>query len=587
MKLVSENRDIRIATFVFLSSLIVKLILMPWSQTIHADAVSRVFLALQWLQYPRYISEGYWGPLHNYMTAFSLWLVPGHVYGPKILNILFSSLTVIPLFAFTKNVFGNRTGATFVALIYGFCPIAMHNSFQALAGVSYAFFTVCSMYSLSVGLKRNGDLRFAALGGLAITLAAATRYESWVIIAAFTLVLLLFRTWKFTVVFWPTAMIFPATWMIGNKLEFGDFLYSVNQNDIWNVQMEGVNDNIDSLLVTERLIFFPASLAVGVSPVVVVFIVLAIVIALIKGSIIRQQLIWLIPFAVMAFIFMQKAYAGTLMMQHRFTLTWVVLLLPFLALVFQNESYRLIKMGVLTIAVASLIPMSYKWGWIDYTKRFDGNLGKALNQLAMETSHEFEAVPQLHDADVDHLVASIKSNSRGKDGLIIDFFGWDRSYYVALRSGCDSYLITSGGKHSTVGFDGINKYLTEHPEGLIILSRLGNVLDEAQLSGTKLHLQKTNYVLNLEPLCNELGQKLYRFEVLTGSNSDITVQEVTATEQIFGTVGTAKYYETAIRSDMNWFRRLQREGYWKGEPLDTTIAKNVRYMLEMDRQRNQ
>jgi hypothetical protein len=50
--------------------------------------------------------------------------------------------------------------------------------------------------------------------------------------------------------------------MIGNQLEFGDFLYSGNQNDVWNIQMEGINDKVDSVKLIERVVFFPMSLLI-------------------------------------------------------------------------------------------------------------------------------------------------------------------------------------------------------------------------------------------------------------------------------------------------------------------------------------
>lgn len=579
-----KDQDRKNVLTIFLGVLAVRLIILPWSQTVHADAVSRVFLALDWLAHPHYIANGYWGPLHHYLTALALWILPDWVIAPKVLNILFASLSVFPLYWFTKNVFGNRQGAVSVSLIYGFSPIVMHTSFQALADVSYAFFVLCSMCFLSEGLKQNGKIIYAIFGGLAITLAAATRYESWVIIAAFTLVGVLNKQWKFTAVFWSIAMLFPVSWMVGNHIEYGDFLYSITQNDIGNIEKQGVNDNVDDILRMRRVVFFPFSFMVNVSPVAVILILIAIISSIWRKSISKTQLIWLVPFLILATIFLQKVYVGTLMMQHRFIITWIILLLPFLALTFNNEVLTKLKSALLFLAVVSLVPMSFYWGWIDYKKTVGkGVLGEALNRMNAENSHEFEAIPLLYDSSADSLVAAIRANSKPDDGLILDFIGWDRTYYTSLRANKRG-IIVDGSKNGKVDHENLNQYLTNHSSGLIVLSRLGKLLDGAEYRDSLYFLQKNNRPMVLIQLYATRGEMLFRYQILENNDSDRFAESQPARDKLFGTKRDAAFYEAVIKADMNWYRRLQREGYWKGDPIDTTLAQNARYMVRMESQ---
>lgn len=578
-----EDQDRKNVLGIFLLVLAVRSIILPWSQTIHADAVSRVFLAWEWLANPHYIVNGYWGPLHHYLTAFALWLLPDWVIAPKVLNIFLASLSILPLYGFTKNVFGSRSGAVYVSLIYGFSPVVMHNSFQALAGVMYAFFVLSSMYFLSEGIKQNGKLVYAMLAGIAITMAAATRYESWVVIATFTLVGLLFRQLKFTVVFWCFAMLFPASWMIGNQIAYGDFLYSVNQNDVWNIQKEGINDNVDEILQMQRIIFFPFSLMVNISPIALLLILVAIVSSAIRRTISRAQLIWLIPFLALAAIFMQKAYAGTLMMQHRFIITWIILLLPFLALAFNNPRFTGLKNVLMLVAVITLVPMSFKWGWIDYREHVgDGVLGKALNGMNADNSHEYEAIPLLRDEATDFLVAGIRANARSTDGLFLDFIGWDRTYYVALRAKTRGVL-ADGAKYGEVDYENFNQYLGANPQGLILLSRVGKLLNGAFYKDSLFYLHENMNPMLLSEVCSTPGERLFRYQMVDGLAADSSVV-TSAVDRMFGTQKDAAFYEVVIKADMNWYRRLQRDGYWKGEPIDTTLAQNARYMVWVDSQ---
>ena len=194
-----------------LFALSLRLLILPWSQTVHADAVTRIFLSADWLANPHYISSGYWGPLHIYLNALSLWLFSDQVITPKVLNILFVTFSVPPLYWFTKNVFKNRLGATFVALTYVLCPVVVRNSFLGLAEVVYAFFVLLTMHFLEKSFRTKAANKYVILAGFSITLAAATRYEAWVLIAVFTLVCLLRVGWQSAVLFWMFAMLFPLS----------------------------------------------------------------------------------------------------------------------------------------------------------------------------------------------------------------------------------------------------------------------------------------------------------------------------------------------------------------------------------------
>ena len=472
-----------------------------------------------------------------------------------------------------------------MSLIYGFCPVVMHNSFQALSDVSYAFFVLSSMYFLSEGLKHNGKTLFAILGGFAMTLAAATRYEAWVIIATFTLVGILNKQWKFTAVFWFIAMLFPVSWMLGNHLEHGDFLYSITQNDIGNIQKQGINDKVDDILRMRRMTFFPFSFIVNVSPIAVLLILIAITSSVWRKSISKMQLTWLVPFLILAVVFIQKTYVGTLMMQHRFTITWIILLLPFLALTFSDSVLFKLKSVILTLAVISLAPMSFKWGWVNYKEYLGkGTLGEAFNQMNAENSHEFEAIPFLYNADTDSLVGAIRVNSMPNDGFVLDFFGWDRTYYTSLRAKMRG-IIVDGSKHGNVDYDDLNKYLTTHPTGLIVLSRLGKLLDGAEYRDSLFYFQNMATPLNLTQLYATSGELLFRYKTLENYDSNKFVEKQAARDKLFGTERDAAFFEVVIKADMNWYRRLQREGYWKGDPIDTTLAQNARYMVQMEAQR--
>lgn len=565
-------------------ALAVRLIILPWSQTVHADAGSRILIALDWLANPHYITDGYWGPLHHYLNAFFLWLFPGWVIGPKALNITLATLTVFPLYGFTRNLFSNTKGAFFVALVYAFSPLVVRNSFQALAGVSYAFFVVSSMYFLSEGLKK-GDLRNAVFAGLAITLAAATRYEAWVIIAAFTLVGVLHKQFKFTAVFWLAAMLFPGTWMIGNQLEFGDFLYSVNQNDVWNIQMEGINDKVDSVKLIERVVFFPMSFMIIVSPMATALLLCGLGWAIIKKQLSKEQVIWLVPFLIMAAIFMQKAFVGTLMMQHRFTITWMILLLPFLALIFIHPKWQKAKSILLTISVVTAIPLSFTWVYWQHTKYLgQTNLAYALDELTIGMSHEIEAVPLLRSKVTEQLVEEIKKNAVPNQGLVLDFMGWDKTCYTAIRSEIESYQ-TNGAKHGETDFEYLDNYLSKYPNGQIVFHQLGKLNGKTIVNDSIFGWKELNRWFVANKVWTGDGLKLFNYrEITLNEEIALNIQE-SGKLGFFDMTHNAAFFEQKIRFDKSWFTKVRRRSFWDGETMETTMKKNTDYMIEQEGQR--
>lgn len=560
-----------------LASLTIRLLLLPFCQTVHADAVTRTFLAADWLADPHYLAHGYWGPLQIYLNAVVLALFQDNVVGPIVLNIFLATLSVIPIYWFTKNLFHDRMGACFAALLFVFCPVVMRNSFMALAEVMYAFFIVLSMYFLSESIKEQGKLRFAALAGIAMTLAAATRYEAWVILAAFTLVALLHKQWKVTFVFWVCAMLFPASWMVGNHLEYGDFLYSVNQNDVWNLQMEGLNDAVDQVKLTERLIFFPHAFIVNLTPLVFLLSVLGLVWAVWKKRFERTQRIWLLPFLILAVVFVQKAHEGTFMLQQRFVITWVVLFLPFSALIFVHQGYRRLKLIVMSAVAVLIIPLSFCWGLMQPLKLFGtSNFGLAIENVTLNEATEMEAIPMLRHPETIDLISAINQELTPSDGLIFDSFGWKRTYYVALMSGTRGY-VSNCSKHGKMDLQKLKDHISEHPNGLIVLSRFGRLVEAGSASESTIYWHDVGMILSLTELLDVKEEKLFRYSLISKS----AIPPVNH-GNMFEPLNESELLEVTIRNDKSWMNKIRRNAFWAGVPLDTEVKKTVIYTLGLE-----
>ena len=568
---------------IVLGALVLRLAELPWAQVVQADAVSRIHIALEWSNAPHWITHGYWGPLHHYLNALFMAIFPGKALGPTVLNILAASFTAIPLYGFTLNVFQSRRGAAFAALLYVFSPIALWTSLQPLSEIPYGFFLAWSLYFLSDEPGKPIRFRSSLVAGLFMTCAAALRYEAWVIIAAFSLVALLLRGWRHALVFGACASLFPLVWMTGNQLEFGDALYSVNQNDEWNMGKEGINDEVSKATRIQRAIFFPWSFWLNASVICSVMLFLALLVAAIRRRITRAQWIWLIPFAIMALLFQKKAWEGSLMLHHRFLVTWLVLLLPFVALVFTALRGRLLHHVIMPLGALLTIPAAFLFGKVDFIKLLGERASSsALDGLVLGHYREMQVVPHLYGSETEELLGCINSNSQAGDGLILDFHSWDRSYFILLLAQANT-MVVGGAKHEDFKPEEARLLLAEHPQGLIVISRTGMLRELAELRGGVMRLKGLHTPLAVEGPIVLRGSRLFRYRVISADDPLVAASDSLPPSTIVPTEKNLEYYEHLILGDEAWLASVRRQAFWKGEGMDRTLRRNAEYMIEQDR----
>ena len=133
-----------ILTIIVVISTVIRLIVFPYAQATHPDAVSRIIMAETWLDNPHLIIDGIWLPFHHYINALAIWISGEHVFGPILIHILFASFTAIPIYFFTRREMNPKL-AWFAATVYVFEPIIFRNSFSTLAEIPFAFFLACSL----------------------------------------------------------------------------------------------------------------------------------------------------------------------------------------------------------------------------------------------------------------------------------------------------------------------------------------------------------------------------------------------------------------------------------------------------------
>lgn len=444
----------KIYLLVFIT-LVVKLILLPFSQTINADAVSRVFSSLKWMENPTWTSSSVWAPFHFYIHGFGLMIWNNLIYTPKIITILFSVFTLLPFYFLTKREF-NKSGALIGTIFLAISPILFHNSFLALSETPYLFFLALTLNLLSKGIKENSIL-LVLMAGLMLTVTSGIRYEAWIVTAILSLVLLLAKQWKYFFVFNFTAALFPVYWLLSNWLETGDPLFSIHRSYHWSSEIMGNNDDLNFKSYLKRIWFFPFSwvIAIGVPT---GYLVLKPILKSYskKGKNLRLILLSL-PFIVMFLFYQYNTFKGSLLLQHRYIGTLVILSLPFIAIYFKELTPKKIKQ----VWLFSLLTISLSFIY--------------------NTSH-VKPLPRLKEQSSIEIIDVIKKYTNNNSSLIIDFIDWDKSYFIALQSEIKpkDMVIVEGAKNSKIPMKSIDMKISKYFNGVILLkknSELASVLN--------------------------------------------------------------------------------------------------------------
>lgn len=385
--------------------LLLKLILLPFSQTSDPDAVVRILQSEAWKNNPQWIGVNVWGPFNYYLNGIGLMIYDNRIIVPKLINIVCSVLCVFPIYGYIINQLGKKTGLL-VVLIFSFCTMVFRNSFMAMSEIPYIFFVASSLYFLHRFL-RFANFTSLILSGLSITISAGFRYEAWAIMGCFFVMLLLKKKYKAAFLFSFFAGLFPLIWLISNHYYTGDFLYSLKGNYRWTQEVMQVNKNVSFEGWLRRIWFLPFSYFIAFGPAFLFLVIWGII----KSWKKENYGLWRFPLTFMFILLIYSSINGTLLHHHRFVLTIVLFSLIFLGYAFNHFKF---KFGL--------------------TKTFLLAFSIMIGGTFVYNTDKIHLVPRISDQSVIAACNHIRDNKSKNSMVMIDFFGWDNTYFIALQS---------------------------------------------------------------------------------------------------------------------------------------------------------
>lgn len=321
------------------AALVPRLVVFPVNENLYGDAVARTELAERWAREPRLIlsfGDGaqQFGPLHLYLVGVVLKAVEREHAG-RAVSLVFGVLSVVPLLALTRRYWGWRAGV-WACLAFSVWGLHLQLSTTGASEAVALFFMLWVFALFAQALEEN---RFGPLFGAAmvLNLACALRYDAWMYVPLLAVMPLLWRKDRvagvtMAVAFGLLCLPFPLWWMQGNELAHGDPLYPLSYIDEfhrgWVASMGGGGQGL--WLRAQGLGFWPAMALFTLTPGVG----LLGMVGMRKAWRERPELRWLVLAALVpaAYYTFRAAVLLNFMPLGRFTVTQVVLVLPFVAL---------------------------------------------------------------------------------------------------------------------------------------------------------------------------------------------------------------------------------------------------------------
>jgi hypothetical protein len=450
----SASRDrLRALALVGAVALLARLVVLPFAGSDGGDAPSRVWIAQHWMDHPKLITEGVWGPLHFYLLALAMSVIPDPLYGPAVLGVVLSCASALLMYRFVELELGEPRLALVVGLAYALYPISIRNGVSVRSETPFAFFLLVTIIALARARRPDGTGIHAAVAGVALTLGAMLRYEAWMLVPALAAVL-----WpkpKLALVFVTLAMIHPVFWMIGNAVHHGDPFFSVAAASGFELHAMGRATRGGNALLAQTLIY-PGVVLVGLGLPAGLLSAAGALRAMGTKS---KLAIWLIPLGFVLALQCLAILRGSLVPKLNYTETAGTLLLPFLAVAIQPLHPERWAAPRLAASAVALYAVNAVFGCGPCLARI------GLGSLAMSP------VPRVPNQPVAaRLAPLIRANLPPDGGFISDDYGTGATRYVALltRVRPERMFLVCHLAHRPPDADSLAAFVSRYPQGLLL-----------------------------------------------------------------------------------------------------------------------
>ncbi len=437
MKKIAFTYQFKLGVFA-LTLVILKLALFPLAQEVDADAISRVYISLNFAESPHIIHTGNWPPLFFYMMGGALKIYNDQFFTPVFVNIVLSVLILFPLYSLLKRHFTEQI-AFLLCIFFSFSPIVFRLSLLAMSEISYLFFVILSLNALSKSLVEK-KVAWSFASGLLLTIACGIRYESWILGTLIAGLLAYHKSPKEFLCFSLSFSLIPVYWLTSNFIYADGALSSFT----WAIDLTGSESSLSLESILRRIWWFPLSLMFAFGPVAFYFLIREFK-HYPKDKLIRSLLL---VFAVFLVIWIVNALRGSLLLQHRFAVTLFLLSFPIIGYYFQRKN-KLLRTKTLIFSLSAFF-LAYAY-----------------------SSKGARPIPRLKTHDATTISNEINANLTAESGFVCDFWNWQTTYYLPFATSLplNQIKIIEDGQTLQTIEAGIQSLLEKQPNGVILISK--------------------------------------------------------------------------------------------------------------------
>ena len=175
-----------------------------------------------------------WLPLHFHLLFSNFLILPDKIFSPRLVNVIISTLTIIPIYGITKIYFKNEYQSLLASLLYAcsfpiiFLSTMTHaealNSLLVMIGIYY-FLKYIFSHSVS-------QRKLIAISGIFFGLANLTKYESWIISFFCGMYLILIKKNFKDIALYAFLTALPILWVFYEQFIISnDFFRGINYSD--------------------------------------------------------------------------------------------------------------------------------------------------------------------------------------------------------------------------------------------------------------------------------------------------------------------------------------------------------------------
>ena len=458
----------------FILALLIRAIFLFITPNNGVDAWARYMYAIGWLNDPSSLPSGTandaWLPFHFWLLGGALWFWKSE-WTARVLTLLLGALTVFPIWALTRKIFGREIalGGTLALAIFGF---HVGYSVTTSSEVPTICFLVTSLYCWH-RYYLEPSWKWAITSGLLLAAACLTRFEAWLVPPVLILALLDYskgwRSLRSSVQAWRNAVRFaiPASsgvigWMLFSWEKWGDPMKLPHRT---------IAENTSKIAELHhgmgyRLAVVPGALIISLSPLLAALAAVGLIGTIWRGTMLTRSLACLF-LALMTFNYYNSVRHEVTQAKYTLVYSWLCMPFAFLAVAWITSRWRLCSMrcaSSLLVLFFLLWQSAVAVGSIYAPPSVADRLGVLSVTLPLKT-------------ELRGLVAWLKINDPSGTGVILDDYNYEGTDIIRFShiSPSDTFSVKIHAYHDPDLKNKIAEFVTQHKPRFCICSPDGPI----------------------------------------------------------------------------------------------------------------